>query len=511
MGRIAQEVRGLVAAGYKEVVITGVDITGYGSDLPGAPALGQMLRRLLMAVPELPRLRLSSLDPAEVARATHVSEEAIGEAARLYGRAGAGAIVYALDNIPADLRQDCVRALTDLSLITGNLGKPGSGLYPLRQGANEQGAWDVGCLPDRLPGYANVADAEARRTLESTWGCVLPVAPGMGAAAALEAAREGRVRAMLIIGDSVNLENGALGDGVSALDALEFLVVADSFMSPSAQRASVVLPRATFAEKDGTFTNMERRIQRVKPALQGESDQARPESWVICQLAQRMSSTGFGHPSAAETMDEIARLVPMYGGVSYQRLESSGKLVFRTHADSPQPTQVLYSSRENQGIQWPCVAQGGETTPTLYVDGFPAEKAEVETPQFRAAKLQGDPTFPALLVPGRVLQQLDREFEVVKGKRNAIVREDLLELNPVDAASWGIQEGDEVEVSAGGRRITGRAVILASLPPGIIATTSLFGQMVLDLQASEEVIPAARLPGLPIQPASIAKAGAARI
>ncbi len=448
---------------------------------------------------------LRSLDLAEVARVTHVPEEAIADAARLYGQAGAGAIVYALDNIPAELQRDCVRALTDLSLLTGNLGKPGSGLYPLRQGANEQGAWDVGCLPDRLPGYANVADAEARKALESAWECVLPAAPGRGAASALEAAKDGRVQAMLLIGDSVNLENGAFGDGLAALQALEFLVVVNTFMSPAAQRASVVLPRATFAEKDGTFTNLERRIQRLKPALHPESAAACPESWVICQLAQRMNVTSFGHPSPADTMDEIARVAPIYGGISYRRLDSSGKIVFRTHLDSPQPVQVLYSGREHPGIQWPCFSPDAETSPTLYVDGFPTEKAEVETPQFRVAESWVDPEYPVLLAPGRVLQQLDREFEVVKGKQNKIVREDLLEFNSGDAAAWDIQDGDEVEVLTSGRRIAGRAVTMDSLPPGMIAVTSLFGQMVLELQASEEAIPAARLPGLRISPARIVK------
>ena len=158
-----------------------------------------------------------------------------------------------------------------------------------------------------------------------------------------------------------------------------------------------------------------------------------------------------------------------------------------------------------RSTQWPCFSPDAETSPTLYVDGFPTEKAEVETPQFRVAESWVDPEYPALLAPGRVLQQLEREFEVVKGKQNKIVREDLVELNSGDAAAWDIQDGDEVEVLTSGRRIAGRAVTMDSLPPGMIAVTSLFGQMVLELQASEEAIPAARLPGLRISPARIVK------
>ena len=450
---------------------------------------------------------LGNLDLGQVAQVTQVPEEAIVEAARLYGQAESAAIVYALDNVPTEVQQDCVRALVNLSLMTGNLGKPGSGLYPLRQGANEQGAWDVGCLPDRLPGYGKVSDDSARQALETAWGGALPSTPGLGAVEILQGAAERRVRAMLVVGDSANFENGKLGDGLAALGALEFLVVVDTFLSPAAQQASVVLPRVTFAEKDGTFTNLERRIQRLMPAIKDGNPESRPESWVICELARRMKAHGFSLSSAGETMDEIAGLVGIYSGVSYQRLEQGGGLVFRTRLESPQPTQVLYAGREHRGIQWPCSVQDSEGTPTLYLDGFPTEKAEVETPQFRAVEPPIDPEYPVRLVPGRVLMQTGQEIQVVKGKRNQIVRDVVLELNPADAVTWEIEEGDEVEVFTREDRILGRARLVQSVPTGVVATTSLFGQLALDIQASEDMNPASKLPGLNIIPARIAKAG----
>ncbi len=460
---------------------------------------------------------LRSLDLSQIAQETGVAEADITEAARLYGQAESAALVYALDNIPAEIQKDCVRALVALTLVTGNLGKPGSGLYPMRQGANEQGAWDMGSLPDRLPGYRNVADDAARQGLELAWGSPLPAAPGLDVASALQGAVDGRVKAMLVVGDSINFENGLLGDGLAALDALEFLVVQDTFLSAAAQRAEVVLPRSTFAEKEGTFTNLERRIQQFSPALKAGDDGPRPESWLISQLAQRMNAPGFQHGSSAEIMDEIATLVPIYAGVSHRRLEQEGGLILRTRVDSPQPTQVLYSSKEYRGIQWPCTGQDAKSTKTLYSSGFPAEKAEVETPQFRAAETPADPDYPAWLVPGRVLQQLGRELEVVKGKRNQIVREELVELNSDDAASWQIQDGDEVEVSTRNpisrnpiseeSRLVGRARIEPSVPPGVISTTSLFGQLASEMEASEDMVPASRLPGLPIRPARIEKTG----
>jgi predicted molibdopterin-dependent oxidoreductase YjgC len=450
---------------------------------------------------------LHALDMDQLAEVTRVSRQAISDAARIYAQAGSAAIVYALDNVPAELQRDCVRALTDLALVTGNLGKPGSGLYPMRQGANEQGAWDVGCLPDRLPGYGHVNDDEDRQAVEPVWGCVLPTGPGLGLAAAVQAAGEGRVRAMLVIGDSANFVNGKLGDGLAALEKLEFLVVHDTFLSPAAQRAHVVLPRVTFAEKEGTFTNLERRIQKLKPVLNINDGEARPESWVISQVAQRMSAPGFDHASLAETMYEIARLAPIYSGVTYRRLEEEGALVLRTSLNSPQPTQVLYSVREHTGIQWPCTGQSAESTPTLYSDAFPMEKAEVETPQFRAADIPLDPEYPVWFVPGRVLQQPQRQVQVIRGRRNHIVRDEWVELNPADAAGWEIEEGDNLEVHTRGRLLKGRAWLTESVPAGVVAATTLFSQLAVDLQASEELDPASKVAGLDICQARVVKLG----
>ena len=205
-------------------------------------------------------------------------------------------------------------------------------------------------------------------------------------------------------------------------------------------------------------------------------------------------------------MDEIAKVTQIYSGISYAKLDAAGGIVFRTLLESPQPTQVLYSGREHPGIQWPCSIQDGKGTPTLYDAGFPSRKAEVETPQFQTASTPVDPEFPAWLVPGRVLQQLGREMSVVKGKRNQIVREEFLDLNPADAASLQIAEGDQVEVLGTGYRLTGQAHVDESVPPGVISNTSLFGQLISDLEVSEEMVPASRLPGLNIRPARISKA-----
>ncbi len=448
---------------------------------------------------------LHNLDMDQIVQITQVSLDDIAEAARLYGQAESASVVYALDNVSVDLRQDCVRALIDLVLVTGNLGKPGSGIYPMRQGANEQGAWDVGCVPGRLPGYQPVGDENARQMFEEAWGITLPSNPGLGLAAAIRGAAEGRIKAMMVIGDSANFSNGKLGDGLSALRELNFLVVHDTFLSPVAEIADVVLPRVTFAEKEGTFTNLERRVQRLTASIQVKNNDSRPESWVICELARRMGASGFDHHSPSQVMDEIARLSPIYAGVSYKRLEEESRLVLRTNLESPQPTQVLHSSREYRGIQWPCQEPGAPGTETLYVEGFHERKADPATPEFRAAEPADDSEYPFLLVPGRVLLQNHRDMEIIEGKRNRIQRQGWGEWNASDAAAIG--EGDEVEVLTQRGDLTGQARLVDSVPPGVVAVTSLFGQLAVDLQDSKDPDPASNVPGLDIRPAKVVKAG----
>ena len=449
---------------------------------------------------------LSALDLDEIAKTTQVDAADIAEAARLYGEAETSALVYALDNIQPRLARDCVLSLVNLAVVTGNIGKTGAGIYPMRPGANEQGAWDVGCVPDRLPGYRWVSNPDDRQALETLWDSSIPEIPGLHLAQIIEAAASGRVKSMFLIGSSPNFINGKLGDGLAALDNLEFLVVCDSFLTDAAQRADVVLPRATFAEKDGTFTNLERRIQRLNPGKSLPEGGARPEWQVICDVAHKMGAPGFIQASPSETMDEIARVAPVYAGVSYRSLANQGGLTFKTDLKSPQPTQVLYASREDRGLQWP-VQDGGKGTPVLHEGGFKDRRAEPTTPAFLSADVELDADFPLWFVPGRVLLQQEREIKIIQGRRNSIQRDEIVELNPVDAASMSIEEGANVVVEMSIGSLVGLATINEAVPVGVVASTSLFGQLAIDLQISDEMEPASRVPGLDIRPARLSKGG----
>ena len=459
---------------------------------------------------------LAALDLGAIAQRTCVPREQIQEAARTYAGAGASAILYALDNIPLALQRDCVFALADLALVTGNLGKPSTGLYPLRQGTNEQGAWDVGCVPRLLPGYREVDDPHGRQAMVDSWGIIVPIEGGLDLRGIAESVKQGEIKSIFVVGDCANFGSGKLfdwSDGpapeedfLSALDKLDLLVVQDHFLSATAQRAHVVLPRSSFAEKEGTFTNLERRIQPLHPTISLKNSEAQPEWWTICQIARRMNASGFDFSSPSEVMDEIAGLVPIYGGVSHRRLEAESILVARPDPSNPLPTQVLYSDKQYPGIQWPCPNDGHGGTSVLYTDGFPNGEAKIIVPDFKVVELPTHGDRPFLFVPGRVLLQSDRELKVVKGRQNGIIRDELLELSSEDAISLGIEEGDPVDVSTSLQVFQAKATIKEGASRGVVSSTFLFGQLAVDLEASEEPDPMSNVPGLVIASAKVSKA-----
>ena len=458
---------------------------------------------------------LEALDLESVSRQSGVPIDQIQEAARVYAGAETSAILYALDNIPDALQRDCVLALADLALLTGNLGKTSTGLYPLRRGANEQGAWDMGCVAHLMPGYRDIDDPVQRQVVETSWGTMVPFERGLDLRGILNAVKQGDIKAMFIVGDRVNFEGGELSDWsdglgedmdyLTTLDNLDFLVVQDHFLSPTARRAHVVLPRATFAEKEGTYTNLERRVQPLHTVVEAKNSESQPEWWTICRIAQEMKAAGFDFAGPSEVMDEIAALVPIYGGVSHRKLEAESVLVARPNPDNPMPTQLLYSDKEYRGIQWPCPTEDHSGTPVLYADGFPIGRARLIPPNFRAAEPTSHEEYPLLYVPGRVLLQSERTMAVVKGRLNSIERDELLELSPEDAGSLGIEEGDPVEVVTPCRRLQAKATVVEGSPKGIVSSTFLFGQLAVELEASEEPDAYSKVPGLMVTPVKVAK------
>ncbi|MQF69105.1 hypothetical protein FIM12_02040, partial [SAR202 cluster bacterium AD-804-J14_MRT_500m] len=451
------------------------------------------------------RETLASFDIKSVSEETGVPTELLDKAVRMYAPAEPSSILYALDNINPELHDDVVQALLALSLLTGNLGSESAGLFPLRRGANEQGAWDVGCVPDFLPGYKAVSDSESLRSFSDKWAVKLPSNPGLDIHATFEKAASGQIKAMFVVGDNSNFSNGELGDASAAFKALEFLVVQDSFLGTSAQYADVVFPRLTFAEKSGTYTNLERRIQLLKPVIRPRNNSSRSESTVFSDLAKAMNATGFDFDSSADVMDEIAGVVTIYGGVSHSRLENEGQLVFRPDTSNPLPTQILYSDRVLSGLQWPCVDSANKGTPILYADGFPNGKARINSLNFRSADLKDLKSDSFIFTPGRVLLQENREVKLVTGTRNQIERDEVVELHREDAAMLDIEEGDLVEVQWVGGEMKGIVKFQDGIQRGVVASTSLFGKLMVELDKSSEPDPMSKVPELTVASAQLVK------
>ena len=455
--------------------------------------------------------QVSKLDLDTVAAETGVSVDDVQQAARLYAGSRKSAVVYGLDNVPREIRRECTEALSNLPLMTGNLGRPHTGLYPMRRGANEQGAWDMGSVPGFLPGYKSLDSHNDRDFFEQAWGEMVPIEQGLDLEGVFTALHSS-LKAMFVVGDGLVHSAASLGgvrevpDLMAGLDNLELLVVQDHFLGETAQKAHVVFPRSAFTEKHGTFTSMERRVQHIRPAYKVKNSQARPEWETICGLAQKMGASGFDFQEASEIMKEIATLVPDYAGISHSRLESEAVLVARPDPSNPLPIQVLYSEKEHKGLQLPCTGPDHPGTVCLFEEGFTGEnRPTIAVPEFRTVPLNGAGDQSFLLVPGRVLYS-DRPMEVVAGRLNSINRDELVSLNTEDAGSLGVAEGDPVELTTRRQSIRGVATLADSAHKGVVSITGLFGQMAVELDASDSPDPMASAPGLNIEPVTVSKA-----
>ncbi len=422
---------------------------------------------------------LWKFDPIQVEALTGVPQDDLRAAARLFAEMKPAAVLYGLETVAAGLREGLVTALVNLVLVTGNLGKPSSGLYPLFLGANDQGSLDVGCAPTLLPGQASVADRSARERLERAWGASLPDTPGHSITHITRAINAGDVKALHVIGDSPNFTNGELDGFVEALERLEYLVVQDTFANRVTAAADVVLPSAAFAEKVGTYTNLERRVQLLRPALSPRDGQ-RPDWQTVSMIAARMGAEGFACQTPEEIFDEINNLVDDYGGITYERIGPGG-------------------------LQWPCLAADMVDTPVLFETGFEARKARLGSLSLPPPPETVNGEYPMHLARGRVLHvtEGDLQIETVKG-RNRIRRGEIVEMHPDDAAGIGVTQGDRVEVSSPRGKMQGM-VSLTGTQRSLVSSTSLFGEMITSLEHDTSPDPMLRTPTLPLLPAKVTK------
>jgi len=378
--------------------------------------------------------------PEVVERITGVPADDLRRAARLYAQAGAASIYYSMGITQHTTGTDNVLSVANLAMLTGNIGRPGTGVNPLRGQNNVQGACDLGALPNVYAGYQKVDDPEIQAKFEQAWGVKLSPTPGLTVVEMMNAAADGELKALYVMGENPMLSDPDLNHVREGLENLDFLVVQDIFLTETAQLADVVLPAASFAEKDGTFTNTERRIQRVRKAVEPPG-QARTDWEIVCDVARRMGYE-MRYESVAAIMEDIAAETPIYGGVHYDRLEGVG-------------------------LQWPCSDRSHPGTPILHADGFKRGRGKFHAVKFIDAKELPDEEYPILLTTGRYLTHWHTGTMTRRSAPlNQIVPEGCVELNPVDAERLGVADGDRVEVRSRRGCVTTTARVTKRSPQG---------------------------------------------
>ncbi len=412
---------------------------------------------------------LNNFDLDFVEKTTGVPGEQIAEAARVYATSRPAAILYAMGITQHSHGTDNVLAIANLAMLTGNIGRAGAGVNPLRGQNNVQGACDMGGLPTVYPGYQAVTDTAVREKFEAAWDCTLPAKPGLTVTEILDAAYRGQIKAIYILGENPVLSEAQAEHAEEALKKLEFLVVQDVFLTETAKLAHVVLPGVTFAEKDGTFTNTERRVQRVRKAIEPAGN-SRPDWLITCQIAQKMVSKGFDFADPSAIMDEAARLTPSYGGISYRRLEEGG-------------------------LQWPCPTPEHPGTPILHTERFTRGKGRFMPVEYRPSAELPDEDYPLVLTTGRSLFQYHTGTMSRKvSGLNRFRGEELVEINPADAMASGIADGDAVRVVSRRGEVTARARLTDVSPPGVVFMTFHFAESPTNVLTNPALDPTAKIP-----------------
>lgn len=359
--------------------------------------------------------------PEKVAKICHVQAEDIRKAARMYANAKKAPIIYCLGVTEHSTGTQGVMSLSNLAMVVGKLGKSGCGINPLRGQNNVQGACDMGCMPYDFPGYQKVANDSVREKFEKAWQVPLSNTVGLTSTQVLPGAIRGEMKGLYIFGEDPIVTDPDTNHVIKALTNLEFLVVQDLFMTETAQYADVVLPGTSYAEKEGTFSNTERRVQRVRKAVQLDGEM-RLDSDIFYDVMNRM-----GHPyktkSASEIMDEIASLTPSFGGISFKRLDNG------------------------ESLQWPCPTPESKGTPILHVGKFTRGLGYFYPSVYIPSKELPDDDYPFLLVTGRMLYHYNTGAMTHKTEGlDEICSDSYIEINEEDASKMGIKQGEKVKV-----------------------------------------------------------------
>jgi formate dehydrogenase alpha subunit len=419
--------------------------------------------------------------PEEAEAITTVPAAAIRQAARLYATAPSASIIYSMGITQHTTGTDNVLTLANLALLTGNVGKESAGVNPLRGQNNVQGACDMGALPNVYPGYQSVEEARIRAKFQEAWGAELSDRKGLTVVEMMHAVEQDRIQALYIMGENPALSDPNLNRTRRALEEVEFLIVQDIFLTETARYADVVLPSTCFAEKDGTFTNTERRVQRVRQAVVAPG-QARHDWQILCAMAGKMGYP-MAYESAAPIMDEIAAVTPIYGGISFDRLEEVG-------------------------LQWPCPDRQHPGTKYLHAGRFSRGKGKFHAVPFQStAETPGD-GFPFVLSTGRQLYQFHTGTMTRKSRAiHQVSPTGYVEIHAEDAARLGIADGQMVEVATRRGRVTTPARVTRNIEKGWLFMPFHFQEGPANLLTQDALDPVAKIPEYKVCAAQIRAAG----
>jgi formate dehydrogenase major subunit len=361
--------------------------------------------------------------PAYVEEITGIPAQQLTDAAKIYAEAKTSSILYCMGITQHITGTDNVKSLANLAMLCGHIGKPGTGVNPLRGQNNVQGACDMGGLPNVFTAYQPVSNLDIAKKMEEAWGVSgLPTKVGLKVTEMIPKAHSGEMKALYIIGENPLVSDPDLNHAEKSFSHLEFLVVQDIFMTETAQQADVVLPSACFAEKEGTFSNTERRVQRVRKAV-NPPGQAWDDWKITCEIAKRMGYA-MSYTDSEAVFEEIRKVTPSYAGITYKRMEY-------------------------EGIHWPCPAEDHPGTPVLHTVQFPIGKGKFHAIDYIPPAERADADYPMYLTTGRVLYQYHTGTMTRKTDGlNERAPGNFVEISPSDADSYGLADGDKVQVAS---------------------------------------------------------------
>ena len=405
-----------------------------------------------------------------VEQITGVYRKKIIEAAIIYATHKPSMLFYAMGITQHTHGTDNVLATSNLALLTGNIGKPSTGVNPLRGQNNVQGACDMGALPNVYPGYQKVTIPEIKEKFEKAWKTSLPGNVGLTHTEIFDAILKDKIKVLYQIGENPTLSEANASHVQEALDHLDFLVVQDIFLTETAQYADLILPSATFAEKDGTFTNTERRVQRVRKAIQ-PIGASKPDWQIVCEIAKKMGENGFSFVNPEEIMKEAASLTPSYGGITYERIDKVG-------------------------LQWPCPTEESQGTTYLHKDLFatPSGKGNFKPLQYKPPYELPDDEYPIMLTTDRSLYHFHTGTMTRKGGLNVLREAEYIEINPSDAEKLDIKDGESVYISSRRGKVKAMIKVLESIPAGLVSMTFHFAEAPTNVLTSPAIDPIAKIP-----------------